>query len=288
MINLKSRDIKKIVSGTHTEDGAGVKLQRVLSRNTVIHFDPFLLLDSFDSDNPEDYTKGFPWHPHRGIETVTYIIEGNVEHGDSLGNKGTIENGGCQWMTAGGGILHQEMPQPSDKMLGVQLWLNLPAKNKMTTPEYRDITAEMVPEIKESNAKIKVISGNYNNQSGAMEADYVKMTFLDVKLDKNKDWKWQPPEDDHIFIFTVKGTGKFGSNLEEINQKNAVLFEDEDGMITVQAANEDLRFLVFSAKPLKEPVAWGGPIVMNTTEELNQAFEDIDNEQFVMKPEKKI
>jgi len=285
---LKSRDIKKIVAGTHTEDGAGVKLQRVLSRNTVIHFDPFLLLDSFDSDNPEDYTKGFPWHPHRGIETVTYIIEGNVEHGDSLGNKGTIENGGCQWMTAGGGILHQEMPQPSDKMLGVQLWLNLPAKNKMTTPEYRDITAEMVPKIKESDAEIKVISGNYNNQSGAMVADYAKMTFLDVKLDKNKDWEWQPPEDDRVFIFTVEGTGKFGNKLEEINPKNAILFEDEDGIITVQAGDEDLRFLIFSARPLKEPVAWGGPIVMNTTEELNQAFEDIDNEQFVMKPEKKI
>ncbi|MFW5873704.1 MAG: pirin family protein [Bacillota bacterium] len=288
MIGLKSREIKKIVSGTNTEDGAGVKLQRVLSRNTVIHFDPFLLLDSFDSDNPEDYTQGFPWHPHRGIETVTYIIEGNVEHGDSLGNKGTIENGGCQWMTAGGGILHQEMPQPSNKMLGVQLWLNLPAKEKMTTPQYRDITADMVTTIKEEAAEIKVISGNYKNQPGAMEADYVKMSFLDVNLNKNKTWEWQPPERDRTFIFTVKGSGKFGKESKEINQKNAVLFEDGDGKITVKAIDTPLRFLVFSGQPLKEPVAWGGPIVMNTTEELNQAFADIDNDQFVMKPEKRI
>lgn len=288
MINLKSREIKKIVSGTHTEDGAGVKLQRVLSRNTVVHFDPFLLLDSFDSDNPKDYTQGFPWHPHRGIETVTYIIKGNVEHGDSLGNEGTIKNGGCQWMTAGGGILHQEMPQPSDKMLGVQLWLNLPSENKMTTPQYRDITAEMVPTIKEKDAEIKVISGNYNNHPGAMEADYVKMSFLDVKLNKDKAWEWQPPEKDRVFIFTIKGTGKFGNESKEINQKNAILFEDEGDKITVNAIDNELRFLVFSGQPLKEPVAWGGPIVMNTTEELNQAFADIDNDQFVMKPEKKI
>ncbi len=288
MINLKSREIKKIVSGTHTEDGAGVKLQRVLSRNTVVHFDPFLLLDSFDSDNPKDYTQGFPWHPHRGIETVTYIIKGNVEHGDSLGNEGTIKNGGCQWMTAGGGILHQEMPQPSDKMLGVQLWLNLPSENKMTTPQYRDITAEMVPTIKEKDAKIKVISGNYNNHPGAMEADYVKMSFLDVKLNKDKAWEWQPPKNDRVFIFTIKGTGEFGNESKEINQKNAILFEDEGDKITVNAIENELRFLVFSGQPLKEPVAWGGPIVMNTTEELNQAFADIDNDQFVMKPEKKI
>lgn len=288
MINLKSRDIKKVVSGTHTEDGAGVKLQRVLSRNTVVHFDPFLLLDSFDSNNPDDYTEGFPWHPHRGIETVTYIIEGNIEHGDSLGNTGTIENGGCQWMTAGGGILHQEMPQPSDKMLGVQLWLNLPAQEKMTTPQYRDITAEMVPTIKEDNAKIKVISGNYNNQSGAMKADHVKMSFLDVKLDKNKIWEWQPPEDNRVFIFIVKGKGNPGNGTKEFDQKNAILFEDEGEKITVKASNNELRFLVFSGKPLKEPVAWGGPIVMNTREELNQAFADIDNNQFVMKPEKRI
>ena len=285
---LKSGEIKKIVSGTNTEDGAGVKLQRVLSRNTVVHFDPFLLLDSFDSDNPEDYTQGFPWHPHRGIETVTYIIKGNVEHGDSLGNKGTIEDGGCQWMTAGGGILHQEMPQPSNKMLGVQLWLNLPAKEKMTTPQYRDITADMVPVIKEKNAEIKIISGNYNNQPGAMEADHVKMSFLDVKLNKNKTWEWQPPAKDRVFIFTVKGSGKFGNKAQEINQKNAILFEDNSDKIIVESSNTELRFLVFSGQPLKEPVAWGGPIVMNTTEELNQAFADIDNDKFVMEPEKRI
>lgn len=285
---LNSREIKKIVSGTKTEDGAGVKLQRVLSRDTVVHFDPFLLLDSFDSDNPEDYTQGFPWHPHRGIETVTYIIEGNVEHGDSLGNQGAITNGGCQWMTAGGGILHQEMPQPSNKMLGIQLWLNLPAKEKMTTPQYRDITAEMVPVIKENNAEVKVISGNYHNQPGAMEADHLKMSFLDVKLSKNKAWEWQPPDNDRVFIFIVKGSGKFSSETQEIKQKNAVLFEDDDDKIIVKASNTELRFLVFSGQPLKEPVAWGGPIVMNTTEELNQAFADIDNDQFVMEPEKRI
>lgn len=180
---MKTREIRKVVTGTTEYDGAGVKLVRVISLPDVKEFDPFLMLDAFDSIDPDDYTKGFPWHPHRGIETVTYLISGDIEHIDSLGNKGSILDGCCQWMTAGGGILHQEMPQPSNRMLGVQLWLNLPRRDKMTTPKYRDIRADMVPKIEEDDNIIRVISGHYKGNPGAVQGENVKMLFLDVDIE---------------------------------------------------------------------------------------------------------
>jgi redox-sensitive bicupin YhaK (pirin superfamily) len=182
---MSIRKIKRITGGAVQYDGAGVKLVRVLGRDDVEDFDPFLLLDAFDIDDPEDYLKGFPWHPHRGIETVTYLIEGEVEHGDSLGNTGVIRGGECQWMTAGSGIIHQEMPQRSPLMLGTQLWVNLPQKDKMTHPAYRDITADQIPIVAEEGVEVRIISGSYKGTDGPMSAEYVKTLYLDIQLKPN-------------------------------------------------------------------------------------------------------
>jgi redox-sensitive bicupin YhaK (pirin superfamily) len=207
-------------------DGAGVKLVRVIGYQDVKDFDPFLMLDAFDSENPEDYTKGFPWHPHRGIETVTYLVNGNIEHGDSLGNKGNIEDGGCQWMTAGSGIIHQEMPQASQRMLGVQLWVNLPKKDKMTKPQYRNITSDKIPEIKEDGSVVRVISGNYGEAVGATQGDYVKVLALDVALKKNVEWSLVVPVDETLFIYIFEGSGYFGEDTQQlIESHRAVLYQ---------------------------------------------------------------
>lgn len=274
------RGIRKVVRGQKTQDGAGVNLVRVISRPDVVDFDPFLMLDAFDSYNPEDYIKGFPWHPHRGIETVTYLIQGDIEHGDSLGNKGSILDGGCQWMTAGGGILHQEMPQACERMLGVQLWLNLPAKDKMTQPQYRDIVSKDIPKVEKGGSIVGVISGVYENVSGAVHGDYVKMIFLDVELEKNAEFELITNPEDNLFIYTVYGSGSFDG--EKVEAKSGVLFEDGDHF-KASALGDGLRFLLFAGKPLKEPIAWGGPIVMNTREELNQAFQDLEDGNFIRK-----
>ncbi|MDW7661816.1 MAG: pirin family protein [Bacillota bacterium] len=274
------RGVKKIVRGQKTQDGAGVHLVRVISRPDVVDFDPFLMLDAFDSYNPEDYIKGFPWHPHRGIETVTYLIQGDIEHGDSLGNKGSILDGGCQWMTAGGGILHQEMPQACEHMLGVQLWLNLPAKDKMTRPQYRDIVSDHVPKVVKDGSTVGVISGEYDGVSGAVHGDYVKMTFLDVELEKNVEFDLVTNPEDNLFIYTVYGSGLVNENT--VDAKSGVLFEAGDHF-KLTALEDGLRFLLFAGKPLKEPIAWGGPIVMNTREELNQAFQDLEDGNFIRK-----
>src|SRR5450759_4985069 len=183
------REIRRIVTGANQVDGAGVKLVRVLGPAQTKEFDPFLMLDAFDSRNPADYIKGFPWHPHRGIETVTYLIAGDIEHGDSLGNKGHILDGGCQWMTAGSGIIHQEMPQPAGWMLGLQLWLNLPRKDKWTRPQYRDITAALIPKVQEESGTVGVISGAYGMAQGATQGDYVKALLLDVTLKPGAGWR---------------------------------------------------------------------------------------------------
>lgn len=278
---MSLRTINKIVKGSHTQDGAGVKLVRVISKPDIEEFDPFLMLDAFDSVDPDDYTKGFPWHPHRGIETVTYLIKGNIEHEDSLGNKGSILDGGCQWMNAGGGILHQEMPKASDQMLGIQLWLNLPAKSKMVEPQYHDITNDMIPVIKEDGSEVRIISGHYKETPGASQGDYVKMTFLDVKIQAGSQLEIPVPAEEKLFVYIVEGAGWFDetdSNLVEA--KNAILFNPGDKLLA-RASKEGIRFLLFSAKPLKEPIAWGGPIVMNTKEELDLAFKQIQDGTFI-------
>jgi len=278
---MKTRTIRKIVTGTTQYDGAGVKLVRVISTPDVNEFDPFLMLDAFDSEDPEDYTKGFPWHPHRGIETVTYLIKGDIEHLDSLGNKGNILDGCCQWMTAGSGILHQEMPQSCDRMLGVQLWLNLPREDKMTTPKYRDIRAEMVPKIEEDGSTIGIISGHYKGNSGAVQGEHVKMLFLDVDMKPGVRWKLDTSKDTNLFIYIVEGEGLFENSDENlITSKRAVLFNNGEELL-VRASEKGLRFLLFSGAKLNEPIAWGGPIVMNTQEELKKAFKEIDDGTFV-------
>jgi len=275
------RTIRKIVTGTTQYDGAGVKLVRVIGNSNVEDFDPFLMLDAFDSADPADYVKGFPWHPHRGIETVTYLIHGDIEHRDSIGNKGSIQDGCCQWMTAGSGIMHQEMPKPADRMLGVQLWLNLPREDKMTAPQYRDIKANMIPKIADNGSTISVISGNYKETSGPVHGDYVKTLFLDVNMEPNSEWKLQTKTDDTLFVYIVEGEGWFDESHQDIQQsRRAVLFHEGDEFLA-KASQKGLRFLLFSANPLKEPIAWGGPIVMNTREELDLAFREISDGTFI-------
>jgi redox-sensitive bicupin YhaK (pirin superfamily) len=275
------RTVKKIITGKSAIDGAGVKLVRVFGNNDAYDFDPFLLLDAFDSVNPDDYIKGFPWHPHRGIETVTYLISGNVEHGDSLGHNGRITDGDCQWMTAGSGIIHQEMPQPSGRMLGVQLWLNLPSKDKMAPPKYGDILKQNIPIVDNDEHKIHVISGAYNGVAGAVEGDYVKPLFFDVEVNAGCEWSIDTEKELNLFIYIVQGEGCFEPhNGACISEKHAVLF-NEGKSFWVKASKEGIRFLLLAGKPLKEPIVWGGPIVMNTEEELYQAFKELDEGMFI-------
>jgi hypothetical protein len=275
------RKIGKTITGIRTQDGAGVKLTRVIGIKDVYDVDPFLMLDAFDSTDPEDYVKGFPWHPHRGIETVTYLIRGEIEHGDSIGNKGSILDGCCQWMTAGGGIMHQEMPKPSEKMLGVQLWLNLPAKNKFAPPQYRDITADLIPKTKKDGVTVAIISGQYEETKGPVTGDYVPLTFLDVEMEAGTSFEIATPAEETLFVYVVSGEGFFDEAKESsVEEKCAILFKEGSKMI-VEASQKGMRFLLFLAKPLKEPIAWGGPIVMNTKEELNKAFEDLEKGTFI-------
>lgn len=279
MSNL--RTIRKIVTGKNTIDGAGVKLVRVIGYNDTKDFDPFLMLDAFDSTDPDDYTRGFPWHPHRGIETITYLIKGDIEHGDSLGNKGSILDGDCQWMTAGSGIIHQEIPKACDRMLGVQLWLNLPARNKMTAPKYGDIKRENIPVINENENKVHIIAGKYNDMQGAFNGSYVKATYLDVEVSAGSKWSFNNEKDSTLFIYILQGEGSFDPDRKElISEKHAILFNEGDRFL-VNASNRGIRFLLLSGKPLKEPIAWGGPIVMNTKEELDLAFKELDENTFI-------
>ncbi|MCU0462660.1 MAG: pirin family protein [Bacteroidales bacterium] len=201
---MARRKCIQIVRGKHAIDGAGVRLRRVLGLSTIKDFDPFLMLDGFDSLDPKDYIRGFPWHPHRGIETVTYLLKGEIEHGDSLGNRGFIRDLQCQWMTAGSGIIHQEMPKASERMLGCQLWVNLPKKDKMTQPAYRDIKKEDVTTVQEKNATVRVLSGNYKDHPGAVKGEYLKVLYLDVDLEPNNVWRYQETSNDQtLFIYLI-------------------------------------------------------------------------------------
>lgn len=274
------RKVKKVVQGTAQQDGAGVKLVRVLGLPTVKDFDPFLMLDAFDSTNSLDYIKGFPWHPHRGIETVTYLIHGDIEHGDSLGNKGSIKDGSCQWMSAGSGIIHQEMPQKCPHMLGVQLWINLPKKDKMTAPAYRDIKSETIPRVEDATSGVRIISGSYKGIKGPLEGGAIKTLYLDVTLKSGAKWSMETDEKATVFAYILSGGGVFEDGAEPLPAKRAVLMGDGK-VINVQAAKEGIRFLLLAARPLKEPVAWGGPIVMNTEEELATAFAELESGSFI-------
>jgi len=286
---MSKRKCTQIARGQNAIDGAGVHLRRVLGLKTIKDFDPFLMLDGFDSTNPEDYIKGFPWHPHRGIETVTYLINGAIEHGDSLGNRGTIRNMECQWMTAGSGIIHQEMPLAADRMLGCQLWVNLPAKDKMTDPLYRDITQKDVAVVEEENATVRIISGSYKNQAAAVSGSYVKVKYLDVELRPDTVWTYnETPNDETLFLYLIEGTLATDENGTSFEEKAcAILLSSSNELSTdfdeiqVKAGNGGAQFLLLAAKPLKEPVAWGGPIVMNTRDELNEAFDELETNNFI-------
>jgi len=283
------RKFSQAVRGQHAVDGAGVRLRRVLGYRTIVDFDPFLMLDGFDSTDPRDYIKGFPWHPHRGIETVTYLLKGEIEHGDSLGNKGVIRDLQCQWMTAGSGIIHQEMPMASERMLGCQLWVNLPAKEKMTQPAYRDIRQEDVSVIQEENATVRVLSGRYKDKTGAVKGEYVKVQYLDVDLQPGCIWSYnETPNDQTLFLYLIDGTLAADETLSQFEEKACAMLmsassvkSSEFDEVRVKAGPEGARFLLIAASPLKEPVAWGGPIVMNTDEELNLAFTELDNRTFI-------
>lgn len=274
------RKISKTLQGQRTVDGAGVRLVRVLGYNDVKSFDPFLMLDAFDSTNPDDYTAGFPMHPHRGIETVTYLISGDIEHQDSLGNKGSIKDGSCQWMTAGSGIMHQEMPQASERMLGLQLWINLPAKDKMAYPKYRDLRAETIPEVHEDGAAIRVLSGRYKDMKGAIEGDYVKTDYLDVELQPGKEWRLAVNPDATAFVYIILGSLSCEKDSPPVEARRAVLFTPGEEIV-FKAGPAGARFVFLSGKPLHEPIEWGGPIVMNTAQELRQAFFELEDGTFI-------
>lgn len=286
---MSARKIIQVVRGQHAVDGAGVHLRRVLGLRTVKNFDPFLMLDGFDSSNPQDYIKGFPWHPHRGIETVTYLLKGEIEHGDSLGNKGIIGDLQCQWMTAGSGIIHQEMPKVSERMLGCQLWVNLPMNDKMTKPAYRDIKPQDVSVVRDNNATVRILSGSYHGIQGAVKSEYVKVQYLDVAVDAESVWKYNETSNDQtLFLYLIEGSlaaddeaAKFEDSACAILMAASSAKDSEFDELQVKAGPEGARFFLIAARPLQEPVAWGGPIVMNTEEELNDAFRELDNNTFI-------
>ena len=275
---MRLREIVKTVRGQRAVDGAGVSLVRVLGHHDVYDFDPFLMLDSFDSTDPSDYLAGFPTHPHRGIETITYLLSGKIEHEDSLGNKGVIRAGESQWMTAGSGILHQEMPKPAERMLGFQLWLNLPKSEKMAEPAYLSITKEMIPVVRQGSAEIRVLSGKFQDAVGVTPR-HIPATILDIHATYGEELTLPTKTDETVFVFLIEGDGMINGHL--IEAKTAVLFGGGDAIRVSPTPEKCLRFIFFSAKPLREPVAWGGPIVMNTREELELAFDELNRGTFI-------
>lgn len=300
---MSLRPVRSVTPARPTMEGAGVKLHRAFGFGETDAFDPFLLLDDFRNETPEDYLAGFPWHPHRGIETITYVLAGSVEHGDSLGNKGTLGAGDVQWMTAGSGIMHQEMPagDTDGKMHGFQLWANLPSRLKMTEPRYQDIPGSEVPEIIDDDGTVvRVIVGDFWGKTGPVDGIAASPRYLDISVPPGKR-KMLPVETTrHAFAYVFAGSGSFsdtsepfgvltereGGNGEEVlvreqtGNRSLVLFDSGDEVV-VQAGDEGVRFLLVSGEPIREPVAWYGPIVMNTRDELRQAVADLQNGTFI-------
>jgi quercetin 2,3-dioxygenase len=299
---MSIRPVKRIVAATPHTEGAGVRLRRAFGFGNTTDFDPFLLLDDFRNDNPDDYRAGFPWHPHRGIETITYVLAGNVEHGDSLGNRGSLGAGDVQWMTAGSGIMHQEMPQgdAQGRMHGFQLWANLPASLKMTAPRYQDIAAADIPEVVDDDGtRVRVIVGDFWGKQGPVEGVAADPQYLDVSVPPGKRKRLKVDTTRHAFAYVFAGSGNFrdasdprgvlteatdGSDRvarhHDTGNRSLVLFDNGDEVV-VQAGDQGIRFLLVSGKPLEEPVAWYGPIVMNTQDELRQAMSDLSNGTFI-------
>jgi redox-sensitive bicupin YhaK (pirin superfamily) len=277
-VYMKKCRIIKEIRGQRAVDGAGVRLVRVLGSNDVKAFDPFLMLDSFDSLEASDYVAGFPMHPHRGIETITYLISGEIEHQDSLGNEGTIRSGEAQWMTAGSGILHQEMPQKSERMLGFQLWLNLPSEKKMTAPSYLSIIKDEIALKCVDGAEIRVLSGSFEEVSG-ITSRYLPATIYDILVFKGSEINIPVKSEETAFIFLIEGDAWVEE--KRVLSKTAVLFDKGESITVMAPPDSDSRFIFFSGKPLQEPISWGGPIVMNTQEELNCAFDELREGTFI-------
>jgi len=275
------RATKAILTGEPVTEGAGVRLRRVFGFDEVPALDPFLMLDDFRSDTPAHFLKGFPWHPHRGIETITYVLRGDVEHGDSMGNRGVISSGDVQWMTAGSGIIHQEMPKGDSQgsMHGFQLWANLPARQKMMPPRYRGITAAQIPEVElPGGVRVKIIAGELSGVRGPMEEIVIDPEYLDCAVPPGVEFVHPTRPGYTAFIYVIDGAGVV--NGDAVRNRTLVLFGEGDEL-AAQAGEQGLRFLLLTGKPLGEPVAWRGPIVMNTDEELKQAFLEFQQGTFV-------
>jgi len=299
---MSIRPVKRIVESKPTIEGAGVKLRRAFGFGETGEYDPFLLFDDFRNERPDDYSAGFPWHPHRGIETITYVLAGTVDHGDSLGNQGTLGAGDVQWMTAGSGILHQEMPKgdPKGRMHGFQLWANLPSSLKMTQPRYQDIPSTEIPEIVDDDGtRVRVVCGEFRGKRGPVEGVAADPRYLDIWVPPGRRKSLAVETERHAFAYVFEGAGSFRSASEpfgvltdrggpdeeflvreQTGNRSLVLFDAGDE-VSVQAGEEGIRFLLVSGKPIKEPVAWYGPIVMNTNAELRQAISDLNSGTFI-------
>src|SRR5256884_5636608 len=298
---MSIRPVKRIVQSKPTLEGAGVKLRRAFGFGDTKEFDPFLLLDDFRNDNPDEYKAGFPWHPHRGIETITYVLAGEVEHGDSLGNRGLMAAGDVQWMTAGRGIMHQEMPKgdAQGRMHGFQLWANLPKALKMTDPRYQDIPASAIPEIADDDGtRVRVVCGEFWGKKGPVEGVAADPNYLDISVPPGQRKRLKVETTRNAFAYVFAGSGMFrdASNpravltesgvdpnvapVYDVNNHSLVLFDRGDEIV-VQAGDEGIRFLLVSGKPIEEPVAWYGPIVMNTQEQIRQAIGELHTGAFI-------
>jgi len=278
-----ARTVVNVSKSRPTIEGAGVRLKRAFGYDDVPGFDPFLMFDDFSSDNPDDYLAGFPWHPHRGIETVTYMLGGLVEHGDSMGNKGAIGPGELQWMTAGSGIVHQEMPRRTKGMLaGFQLWVNLPARHKMMDPRYRDIKATDPPVVtQKSGVRVKVIAGEVDGSIGPVRDIVADPQYLDITVPARMSFEHPVKKGHTAFAYVVEGEGDFAAGRESLAGPESILLFGDGDRVSIRALDRSLRFLLVSGKPIGEPVAWGGPIVMNTQEELETAFKEYENGTFL-------
>src|SRR5271157_3942003 len=298
---MSIRPVKRLIKAKPTLEGAGVHLRRAFGFGNTSDFDPFLLLDDFRNDVPREYLAGFPWHPHRGIETITYVLAGTVEHGDSMGNRGTIADGDIQWMTAGSGILHQEMPKgdKQGRMHGFQLWANLPSSLKMTDPRYQDIPASAIPDVTDDDGtRVRIISGEFWGKRGPVEGVAADPNYLDISVAPNQRKRLKVETTRNAFAYVFGGSGTFrdasspravlteqvakpeAPTVYDVGNHSLVLFDRGDE-IAVQAGDEGIRFLLVSGKPLEEPVAWYGPIVMNTQAQLRQAVAELQDGTFI-------
>jgi len=280
---MSVREVKKIVKAIQTSDGAGVKLKRSIGVPALDFIDPFLMFDEFGSENKDDYIAGFPAHPHRGIETVTYMLAGKFKHEDSTGCKGEMGPGSVQWMTAAGGIIHSEMPiMKEGKLHGFQLWVNMPAKLKMSKPSYQNIEPEDIPEFKDQEKRIKIISGKYQNKTGSVKGISVDPIYLDVSLENEKIFNYIIPSSHNVFIYLIYGEIKIGSKAHDKLQNSTLISLTNGNSLKIFSVKKS-QFLIIAGKPIGEPIARGGPFVMNTKQEILKAVQDYHSGNFVQK-----